>query len=88
MLWDIENIMPLFVPDRAPWVIVTKNSGPGARAPEAVRMMTVAAKFSGSMSVEVGLLIMNVLGVFGCLVYLCCSEIRKHLLHIKICCID
>jgi len=32
-------------------VCVTKNSGPGARAPEAVRPMTVMAKFRGSMNV-------------------------------------
>jgi hypothetical protein len=51
--------MPLFVPVLAPWVIVTKNSGPGARAPETDRMITVAAKVSGSMYVEAVMLIMN-----------------------------
>jgi len=50
MVWAIENIMPLLLPVLMPWVIVTKNNGPGARAPEVVRIMTVTARLSGSMN--------------------------------------
>ena len=50
IVWDMENSIPLFAPDFAPWDMVTKNSGPGARAPEIVKMITVAAKLRGSMS--------------------------------------
>ena len=31
-------------------MIVTKNNGPGAKAPEVVRIMTVTARLSGSMN--------------------------------------
>ena len=48
----IENTRPLLAPDLAPWEMVTKNKGPGAKAPEAVKRITVATKFSGSIRLE------------------------------------
>ena len=48
-LWAIENSSPLLAPVFVPCVIVTKNSGPGARAPDVLSRMTVAAKLSMSM---------------------------------------
>jgi hypothetical protein len=76
MLWVTENVTPLLVPDLMPWVIVTKNNGPGARAPEALRMITVATKLSRSMSVFFGMLIMNVLYVL--FVVLCICDVQKY----------
>ncbi len=48
----IENTKPLLAPVLAPWEMVTKNKGPGAKAPEAVIRTTVATKFSGSIRLE------------------------------------
>ena len=43
---DIENIRPLFAPCFVPCEIVAKNKGPGASAPEAVKITIVATKSS------------------------------------------
>ena len=40
-VWERENTRPVFAPDCDPWLIVAKNKGPGARAPEAVTKTTV-----------------------------------------------
>ena len=64
--------MPLLVPDFTPWDIVTKNSGPGARAPESVRIITVAAKLIRSINTGKWGANNNVLcALFGRFVYLC-----------------
>jgi len=44
-----EKSKPVFAPVFAPWEIVAKNIGPGARAPEAVIRMTVIIKVKISM---------------------------------------
>ena len=51
-VWAIENTKPLLAPDLEPWETVTRNRGPGARAPEAVRRITVATKLSVSIGLE------------------------------------
>ena len=48
---EMENNRPLLAPVLVPWVIVAKNKGPGARAPETVTKMIMATKLSISIAV-------------------------------------